>query len=94
MLAAHSDITGLERDLTRHYGPYIPLAVAGRWLSFSSREAARCAWRRGKTPVPFVRLRHRRGLFIKTPILAQWLNAQGLTCMEYLAPHLGKEVPR
>ncbi|MBD7987621.1 hypothetical protein H9645_06210 [Luteimonas sp. Sa2BVA3] len=92
MQTAQTDIPALERNLVRHYGPYVPVAVAWRWLSFSSLEAARCAWRRGKTPVPFMRLRHRRGLFIKTHVLAQWLQAQGLTCMQFLAPHPGKEV--
>lgn len=82
----------LARDLKRHYGPYVPMSTAWRWLSFSSLDAARSAWRRGTTPVPCVRLKHRRGLFIAVQPLAAWLYAQGLNDFGSLAPHPGRRV--
>lgn len=76
----------LPWDLAHLYGAYVPLSVAWRWMSFSSLEAARCAWRRGKMPVPCIRLNHRRGLFLPVYPLAHWLQAQGLDDIRLLAP--------
>lgn len=62
-------------SLFDEYGAYIPLAVAWRWLSYPSIDAARKAFARGVTPVPMQRLEHRRGIFIPTARLIDWLNA-------------------
>lgn len=71
----------LTRELQQSYGPYTPLAVAWRWLSFASLDAARRAHLRGLTPIPMQRLPHRRGLFVVSEELAEWLSARGIATL-------------
>ncbi len=71
----------LMRELQQCYGAYTPLAVAWRWLSFASLDAARRAHLRGTTPVPMQRLPHRRGLFVVSEDLAAWLSARGVVSL-------------
>lgn len=65
--------------LFQAYGAYTPLSAAWRCLSYPSIDAARKAHARGVTAVPMQRLPGRRGLFIATVVLADWLEAQGVT---------------
>lgn len=80
--------TALTRELQQSYGPYTPLALAWRWLSFASLDAARRAHLRGTTPIPMQRLAHRRGLFVVSEDLAAWLTARGVVSLAASAPDL------
>lgn len=80
--------TALTRELHQSYGPYTPLAVAWRWLSFASLDAARRAHLRGTTPISMQRLPHRRGLFVVSNDLAAWLSARGVESLAPSAPDL------
>jgi hypothetical protein len=57
------------------HGPYTPLSAAWRWLGYPSLDAARKAHTRGLAPFPLQRLPHRRGVYIATVALAQWLES-------------------
>jgi len=71
---SESTPSSLAAELFATFGPYTPLAAAWRWLSFPSLDAARKAHARGTAPLSMQRLEGRRGLFVATVDLAQWLQ--------------------
>jgi|GEM_PF-6874749 arginyl-tRNA synthetase len=64
----------LEEDLFREYGPFAPLGRVWRLLSYPSVEAARKSFARGTSPVEGLRLSGRRGTYVKTAEVADWVN--------------------
>lgn len=64
----------LERELFDEYGPFAPISAVWRRLSFSSLDAARKAAARGTMPIEPLTLPHRRGRYVRTVDLAQWIR--------------------
>ena len=63
----------LEKELLQEFGPYAPISRVWQRLSFPSPDAARKAALRGTAPIECLALPHRRGRFVRTSELAQWL---------------------
>ncbi|MGH8050546.1 MAG: hypothetical protein ACREPB_07810 [Arenimonas sp.] len=63
----------LEEKLLLEFGPYVPVGKAWRLLSYPSLDAARKSFKRGVAPLDAIRLDGRRGQFVSSAALAEWL---------------------
>lgn len=61
--------------LCESHGPYIRLAALAVVLGYASTDAARKAASRNQLPVKPVKLAARRGIYVSTVELADWLHA-------------------
>ena len=65
----------LQRELAEEFGPYVPLRRIWRQLSYPSPEAARKAASHGLVPLPCFQLPGRRGWFLRSLDVAEWISA-------------------
>jgi hypothetical protein len=63
----------MNTELFKEYGPYAPLSRMWRLLSYVSVEAARKSFARGTFPVEGIQLPGRRGVYLRTADVADWV---------------------
>lgn len=63
--------------LVQTYGPLLDAAATAKAMGFRSPDALRQARRDGRLPIPMFKIEGRRGWFSSTPVVAEWLDAQG-----------------